>query len=220
MYYGHPRPNPKAAHFDPAKPSVVPNEPFSKKSLKCTTDLFDLRKHVKHSASNFSFIQPKESPLRISSKNKPHNSPTAKIVDTAIKGLYARKGLTRSKNLDASRIARFSPHAPPESDGESDPSEDESTPHESDELMPGPSDDTLRRTVLSDNQMESSSLDSMHDRSNVSTDDADYCTPLREGEERETYMYNIKTGSMIPSTYMVEILPEPKPQAKGRYDPK
>ena len=41
-----------------------------------------------------------------------------------------------------------------------------------------------------------------------------------EDEPQKTYMYNIKTGSMIPSTYMVEILPEPKPQAKGRYDPK
>ena len=36
----------------------------------------------------------------------------------------------------------------------------------------------------------------------------------------KTYMYNIKTGSMIPSTYMLEILPEPKPQTTGCYDPK
>ena len=40
-----------------------------------------------------------------------------------------------------------------------------------------------------------------------------------EDEEQRTYMYNIKTGSMIPSSYMLHILPEPKPQRKGAHDP-
>ena len=40
-----------------------------------------------------------------------------------------------------------------------------------------------------------------------------------EDEKQKTYMYNIKTGSMIPSSYMLDIFPESKPQPKGRYDP-
>ena len=36
-------------------------------------------------------------------------------------------------------------------------------------------------------------------------------------EEQKSYMYNIKTGSMIPSDYMPRILPEP--QHIDGYDP-
>ena len=52
---------------------------------------------------------------------------------------------------------------------------------------------------------------------NSSSDDEEYYVPLREGEEQRTYMYNVKTGSMIPSYYMLGILPEP--QYKNCYEP-